>query len=75
MAAWLGSALKAIAPHIGTIIDAAAPVFTRKSNGGEANQTLLLQQQISELQSAAASNAENTKVATNLLLRAIESGM
>jgi hypothetical protein len=57
MPAWLIPTLKAIAPHIGTIITAAKPVFTKKSAGTEANQTQLLQQQITELQTAAASNA------------------
>ena len=55
MAAWLVPALKAVLPHIGTIIAAAAPVFTRKS-ADAANQALL-QQQITELQSAASQNA------------------
>ena len=31
MPAWLLPALKAVLPHIGTIISAAAPVFTRKN--------------------------------------------
>jgi len=60
MAAWLIPALKAALPHIGTIISAAAPVFTRKNADAVANQTLLLQQ-ITELQSAASENAANIK--------------
>lgn len=56
MAAWLIPALKAVLPHIGTIISAAAPVFTKK-RADAANQTLLLQQQVTELQSAASQNA------------------
>ncbi len=60
MPAWLIPALKAVLPHIGTIISAAAPVFTRK-NADAANQTLLLQQQITELQSAASQNAAHIK--------------
>jgi len=59
MPAWLLPALKAVLPHIGTIISAAAPVFTRKADA--ANQTLLLQQQITELQSAASQNAAHIK--------------
>ena len=59
MAAWLIPALKAVLPHIGTIIAAAAPVFTRKS-ADAANQALL-QQQITELQSAASQNAAHIK--------------
>src|SRR5467141_4796047 len=61
MPAWLLPALKAVLSHIGTIISAAAPVFTRKNVGAVANQALLLQQQITELQSAASQNAANIK--------------
>ena len=59
MAAWLIPALKAVLPHIATIISAAAPVFTRKS-ADAANQALL-QQQITELQSAASQNAKHIR--------------
>ena len=59
MPAWLIPALKAALPHLGTIISAAAPVFMRKADA--ANQALLLQQQITELQSAASQNAANIK--------------
>jgi len=59
MAAWLVPALKAVLPHIATIISAAVPVFTRKS-ADAANQALL-QQQITELQSAASQNAEHIR--------------
>jgi len=61
MPSWLIPALKAVLPHIGTIISAAAPVFTRKNVDAVANQTLLLQQQITELQSAASQNAAHIK--------------
>jgi hypothetical protein len=61
MAAWLLPALKAVLPHVGTIISAAVPVFTKKSAGAVANQTSLLQQQITELQSAASQSAEHIK--------------
>jgi len=61
MPAWLIPALKAVLPHIGTIISAAAPVFTKKNADAVANQTLLLQQQITELQSAASQNAAHIK--------------
>ena len=61
MPAWLIPALKAVVPHIGTIISAAAPVFTRKNADTVPNQTLLLQQQITELQSAASQNAAHIK--------------
>jgi hypothetical protein len=53
MAAWLIPALKAVLPHVGTIVSAAAPVFTKK--GAD------VQQQITELQAAASQNAANIK--------------
>jgi uncharacterized protein YukE len=61
MATWLIPALKAVLPHVGTIISAAAPVFTRKSASAAQNQTALLQQQVGELQSAVSRNAEHIK--------------
>jgi uncharacterized protein YlxW (UPF0749 family) len=61
MPAWLIPALKAALPHIAAIISAAAPVFTRKNADAVANQALLLQQQITELQSAASQNAAHIK--------------
>ena len=61
MPAWLIPALKAVLPHVGTIISAAKPVFTKKSIDTAGNQTALLQQQISELQSAVTQNAGNIK--------------
>jgi len=60
MAVWLIPALKAVLPHIGTILSVAVPVFTKKSADAVANQTLL-QQQIIELQSAASQNALHIK--------------
>ena len=61
MGAWLIPALKAVLPHVGTIISAATPVFTKKKVDAAANQTALLQQQIGELQSAVSQNAANIK--------------
>ena len=52
MPAWLIPALKAVLPHIGTIISAAAPVFTRRNADAVA---------ITELQSAASQNAAHIK--------------
>jgi len=60
MAAWFLPALKAVLPHVGTLITVAAPVFTRKS-ADAANQAQLVQQQIAELQAAASQNAGNIK--------------
>jgi hypothetical protein len=61
MAAWLIPALKAVLPHVGTIVSAAAPAFTRKSGGTDASQASLLQQQITELQAAASGNDAHIK--------------
>lgn len=56
MPAWLVPALKAVLPHVGTIISAAKPVFTSKAPEAAASQASLLQQQITELQAAASGN-------------------
>lgn len=61
MPAWLIPALKAVLPHVGTIVSAAAPAFTKKSADAVANQTMLLQQQITELQAAASENDAHIK--------------
>ena len=61
MAPWLIPALKAVLPHVATIISAASPVFTKKRVDAGADQTALLQQQIGELQSAVSQNAANIK--------------
>jgi DNA-directed RNA polymerase sigma subunit (sigma70/sigma32) len=60
MAAWLVPALKAVLPHLGTLVEVATPVFTRKS-AEAAGQAQLLQQQIGELQSAATQNAQHVR--------------
>jgi hypothetical protein len=56
MAVWLAPALKAILPHLGTIVSAAAPAFTRNKADAAANQVQLLQEQVAELQSSASQN-------------------
>ena len=61
MAAWWIPALKAVLPHIGTIISTASPVFTKKKADAVPNQIELLQQQITELQGAASQNAAYIK--------------
>jgi hypothetical protein len=67
MASWLAPALKAVLPHLGTIVSAVAPAFTRKKADAVANQMQLLQDQIAELQSAASQNAVHIKeLATQL---------
>jgi hypothetical protein len=60
MAVWLIPALKAVLPHIGTILSVAVPVFTKRNADADASQALL-QQQITELQAAASQNALHIK--------------
>jgi hypothetical protein len=65
MPSWLLPAVKLILPHVGTIITAAKPAFT-KLRGGEAARAPgehgdIVQQQIAELQSAASQNATHIK--------------
>ena len=55
MALWLAT-IKALLPHVATIVTAATPHFT-KGKGGDATQ----QAQIEELQRAVAQNAEHIK--------------
>jgi hypothetical protein len=57
MPSWLIPALKAVLPHVGDIVNAAKPVFTRRKS--EAADVQL--QQIAELQAAASQNAEHVK--------------
>lgn len=73
--AWLIPALKAVLPHMGTIINAARPIFTKP----EADEAVLapdvLERQIAELQEAAAHNDANVRELANQLenaLKAIE---
>jgi len=71
--AWLLPALELIGPHLGSILKAATPAFTKKgakdAKGAEMElrPDALVQQQINELQSAASRNAENiTELAAQL---------
>lgn len=67
MPAWLAPALKAVLPHLGTIVSAVAPAFTGKKPDAAANQMQLMQVQIAELQSAVSQNAVHIKeLATQL---------
>lgn len=61
MPVWLAPALKAVLPHLGTIVSAVAPAFTRKQAGTPATQVQLLQDQIAELQTAVSQNAAHIK--------------
>jgi hypothetical protein len=71
MAAWLVPALKAVLPHLGTIVQVATPVFTKKS-AEAAGQAQVLQQQIGELQSAATQNAQHIKSLAGELQATVE---
>lgn len=71
MATWLIPALKAVLPHIGTIVSATAPAFTQKRPEAAPDQIQLLQQQISELQDAASQNAMHVKELAEQLQRTI----
>jgi hypothetical protein len=57
MAGWVLPALKAILPHVGTIVEAAKPVFRRSTASGETRQTV--EEQIAELQLAITQNADH----------------
>jgi hypothetical protein len=61
MAPWIIPALRAVLPHVGTIISAAKPMFTKArtegaSETGNFSHSASVQQQIAELQAAAAQN-------------------
>ncbi|HWA36366.1 MAG TPA: hypothetical protein VG873_00745 [Burkholderiales bacterium] len=61
---WWLPALKAVLPHVGTILDAAKPVFTKKKPDAPvapAGQDPLTQQQVAELQAAVSQNAANIR--------------
>ena len=58
MPAWLLPAVKLILPHVGNIVAAAKPHFTKRK---EASDVATMQKQISELQAAATENAALVK--------------
>lgn len=61
MAGWLIPALKAVIPHVGDIISAAKPAFTKRKPEAVANPTDLVQQQIAELQAAVSQQSGHVK--------------
>ena len=62
MPGWLIPTLKAILPHVSDVVSAVKPVFTRrKVEMTPASGADLVQQQIAELQAAAAQNADHIK--------------
>jgi hypothetical protein len=60
MPSWLWPAVKMILPHVGNIVAAAKPAFTKKT-AAPADEGAVVQQQIAELQSAASENAAHIK--------------
>ena len=74
MPAWLLPAVKLILPHVGNIVAAAKPHFTKRK---EAADQSTVQQQISELQAAATENAALVKELAEqlqLTITALEKG-
>jgi hypothetical protein len=69
MAGWVLPALKAILPHVGTIVEAAKPVFRRASGAGEAKQTV--EEQIAEVQLAITQNADHIKALAEQLRKTV----
>ncbi len=61
MASWLIPTLKAILPHVSDIVSTVRPAFTRRKPEAAPATGDLLQQQIAELQAAAAQNADHIK--------------
>jgi hypothetical protein len=61
MPGWFIPALKLVLPHLGTVISAASPVFTRKRSAEAVNQFAEIQQQIAELQTATSENAAHIR--------------
>ena len=60
MASWLIPALKAVIPHVGDIVAAAKPAFTKRKPETAANQDLT-QQQIAELQAVVSQQSGHIK--------------
>jgi hypothetical protein len=56
MPGWFLPAVKLILPHVGTIVAAATPHFTKRKPEKD-DQASIVQQQIAELQAAASQNA------------------
>jgi hypothetical protein len=56
MPAWFLPVVKLVLPHLGTIVSAAKPAFTKKKGAGPDDDNGVVQQQIAELQSVASQN-------------------
>lgn len=71
MPGWFVPVLKAVLPHVGTIVSASVPAFTKRKAAEPVDQTRLLQQQIEELQTAAAQNATHLRDLAEQLQRTV----
>ena len=60
MPAWLWPAVKLILPHVGNIVAAAKPAFTKRA-ADPVEEGDVVQRQIAELQAAASQNATHVK--------------
>ena len=69
MPSWLLPAVRLILPHVGNIIAAASPVFTKRKEAGDQRT---VQQQIAELQAAATENAALIKELAVELQRTVD---
>lgn len=67
MPGWVLPALKAVLPHVGTIVAAAKPVFSRRSAGDKPP----LEEQIAELQGAITQNADHIKALAEQLRQTV----
>lgn len=62
MPSWLLPVVKMILPHVGDIVAAAKPTFTKRKSGEVPEEpSVLVSQQIAELQAAASQNATHIK--------------
>lgn len=71
MAGWVLPALKAILPHVGTIVEAAKPVFRRVGSGAGGDAKPPVEEQIAELQAAITQNADHIKALAEQLQKTV----
>ncbi len=69
MPGWVLPALKAILPHVGTIVEAAKPVFRRATAGAEGRPSA--DEQIAELQQAITQNADHIRALAEQLQKTV----
>ena len=61
MPSWLLPAVKLILPHVGNIVAAAKPAFTKLKGGAAAEAGSVVEKQITELQAASSQNTTHIK--------------